>query len=595
MNPISKYLCSYYSNNDDCYVSGVSDLRVVGTALAGIALVGIAYASLFRNKNPQMVKVFEERWKVVNPDKRCIGMNGFITERDTAILKQLFRDWRLNSGLCLFDVLGVDIYRNWKRLGGPSPALDQFCLLSKNLSIALTASLENSPQSLGPTFKRLHSNFSALARSLPPELKQKFQFMLKVISNPQKAAILGTSSMQLFDGGEKLDQGQANREDILDYLEFTVKMDPYFKSLEPPSASNKRSDFNAAKLSKALNHLISKTQKDFESARGMIHFEIGFRLEFLNRLKEMVDDRLLNMSVPTFRMFENALHTLLLEQSKYKEWFYHQYSDFVAKDFLPLIAKVFGELGEVDTIAGDAISNFFRIHAAKLQIRGSLEGLEQQIVSKLKTAVDLKEVKTEDEYAYLFADMIRLYQIAHDFRYIREPNKDLLRGSDFPASFVDLICFPAQSQEPAVEEERSLPALAPPPCSAPLTIVETPVSKPIVRNNEEMAGRKKRAKQVDKKESDDSKESPIVPDLRRSSEVLPERPSFPEKNARAQEVIATLLRNGFSIQRTTGGHYQMLHRTTGVTTTVPYHSRKEIKSGTLAAIRRSFYQSQGFE
>jgi len=54
---------------------------------------------------------------------------------------------------------------------------------------------------------------------------------------------------------------------------------------------------------------------------------------------------------------------------------------------------------------------------------------------------------------------------------------------------------------------------------------------------------------------------------------------------RARDVIRALLKAGFSIVRTTGSHYRLVHDTDPTRqTTVPVHKGKDIPRGTLRAI-----------
>ena len=54
---------------------------------------------------------------------------------------------------------------------------------------------------------------------------------------------------------------------------------------------------------------------------------------------------------------------------------------------------------------------------------------------------------------------------------------------------------------------------------------------------------------------------------------------------RARDVVRALQKAGFSIVRTTGSHYRLVHNTDPTRqTTVPMHKGKDIPRGTLRAI-----------
>lgn len=585
MNGITNYLCAIYSNNNDCPVSGLSDLKIIGAALAGIALVGVAYASLCRKKDPQMIKFFEDRLKLNPTGDRYIGMNGFFTKGDTAILKQLFETWRLQSGFCLFDILGADIYRNWKVSGGNPVYLTRFCELCDQLSKLIMTRVLYPQTDIHPLFTHLHGEFKALSRmKMRRELQEKFQLLLKVISSPEKTEVLGRNSLQLFEHSEKLDQGSASEQDIRDFLEFSAQKNSYYRSF-----MNCESAIN---LSKKLNRFISKAQKTKTqdlTERTKLGDQVVFsyelvelrdRIDFSYRLKETVDYRLLNMKIPLFRMYNNACHLHDFDSSIYKDWFVRKYSEFVDPKFCNEIKNLLKTDGSI--YSEDKISKDFSLLANRMHFTGALTTLEALIIEKLKEAAS-KEI-SEEEYANLFANMTRLYQIVHDLRYVREPNQDQLGDRDFPESFANLSCLPSK-EEPIVAPPPlpSLPPIKPPSVSHEIT--PTPASKP--------AKKKKTTDEYEHKQEERLISASIHPESKAPISAM-EQPYFPEKNANPREVIKILLSKGFVIERVSGGHYQMKHVTTNVPTSVPYHGKRNISPGTLHSIRGAFYASQGF-
>jgi predicted RNA binding protein YcfA (HicA-like mRNA interferase family) len=591
MNRISDFICSYYSNSQDCPFPEVTDSKIIGAALAGLGLVSISYLCLQRqspapgvlerspvasapaldisfvepSSRPKLLRTFESGYQIMNPGKTCPSMSDF--DEDAPLLEDLLTRWTLDSGLCFFDLLGFDIYNDWKRAGADPKDLLRFCQYCNRLSVELLDHV-NSP--ISPRFFiSIHATFKSLEGKIPKTLKPKFAFLLKVLTQPNQATALGCSAVQWFGRNEILDGDRSKREDVLSFLDFACEMHP--KELQFIHTTQADST-----LSRKLNESIIKVLEGAPLNTQQIDLH-----NLLLLLKQIVDQRLLLKKIPIQRLGENIQNINSFESSKYKNWIKRTIHDHLSSAFeekMPKVRAMLLDLRVGNLIPPNELYKAMNYLANECQSK-ALHSLEQQILERL----DCEGRSCQDPAAYgaIFADMVRLYQIIHDIRFLKNVTKDQLEGKHIPDSFIKRAFLPSTHvlETSAAPLAAELPASLPTQFSSSSQEEVSPVPKCKVKT---------RPEKVEPKE-----EKRPQPSISESPSPVFARPDFLMRNVGGWEVIRFLLNNGFMIDRATGSHYQMKHVGTHVQTTVPYH--ESISPGTFNSIRDAFYRSQGFE
>jgi predicted RNA binding protein YcfA (HicA-like mRNA interferase family) len=345
-------------------------------------------------------------------------------EGDAPLLEHLLMRWTLDSSLCFFDLLGFDIYHHWNREGADPKDLFRFSQYCIRLSVELLNYVDNP---MNPRFfNSMHVVFKSLEGKIPKTLKPKFDFLLKVLALPNQAAALGGSAVGWFGCNSVLDGKHSRREDLLAYLDFACAMYPSeFQFIRTAQTD--------ADLSRALSESI-----------GVMTPKIGvpFTLEQIDRyqalifLKQMVDQRLLQKNIPINRVLMNIRSMKSFESSKYKEWIKDTIRDHLSDAFyerLPHVNEGFLKANRQGAVPYNEVYQGITILASVCQSK-ELGSLEQQILKKLDH--ERRRCKDPEAYAPIFVDMVRLYQIIHDIRFLKDATKDQLEGLHIPDSFV---------------------------------------------------------------------------------------------------------------------------------------------------------------
>jgi predicted RNA binding protein YcfA (HicA-like mRNA interferase family) len=525
-------------------------------------------------------KIFEQRYPITNPDKTCPSMDLFC--EDAKLIENLLKRWTLNSGICFFDLLGFDIYTDWKQQGASTKELQDFCKYCKRLSLELQKSLKSPIHAA--VLPALRMGFSALQTNIPATLRPKFAFLLKVLNQPDQAVALGCSSVGTFYQNEVLDGNFSRREDIVAFLDFASQMHPdTFQFMH-----NWR---DASVLSKEMNTWLQTTLK------GPLDPEKKDQYNLVCTLKRLVDSRLLQKKIPLKRLFCNIQRTDSFN-SKYQSWIKYTIQSYLHKDFDQQVAIVISNFVDAYgfTTPPDQAFQWLNWLANRCNSQKNLSHLEQEILQKLDR--DAKQIKKPERYAEIFSEMVLLYQIVHDIYVLQDATRDYLNGRHIPDSFIQRAFLPmkeglknragpSDTATPTKDQLEPMAELEESPSTT--DFLETPSMQPEVElpcSNEEVFPTRKAE---EKRGSREEKHAGFSPAASHSPTT---KPYFPTKDASGQKILKHLLNNGFVIRRITGGHYQMEHVDTQVTTTVPHH--KSLKIGTFHAICDAFYRSQGF-
>ncbi len=605
MNEISAFANSTFSClknlprfelEDSCPASRLTDSKTANVAIIWIGLAGLAFVSfqlakrLVVKKDPQMIQVFASNWQMMHPDKRYVPMNGLLTEKDCAHLQTIFQSWRLTSKFCFFDLLGAQMHRNWKQAEVEEDDLKAFGEICKDLSILLMANELHPQANFGSDVKKISKQIEALGNRLPNFNAPELKIFLAALSDPRKTQVLGVSAVELFEGSEMLDKGKSSRGDIDAFLQFAADMQPSFSTLLVPQ--DKKRLYN-------LNRLMTNIGPDAAE-----HPEALDRWNFLSQIKDLFEARIFEVKVPVFRLFENNVALEDLEELRQDDarWIERQYGRFLGNQYLDRLANVLtpseGGLVQPDfSVRSEAsIRMAFRLLAENCRMQGSLTNLEGAIVKRLRIA--RKNISDEGAYGNLFIQMVRLYQIVHDLRFIIDPSKNPLGANLFPSSLSSLAFLSSAPENLAesaplphpLSEEPARTSQNPEHASIKVSSREKPPSF----EEEEETPTRRLPKIKTRRENRSAIESP-PPDapLPMIDEPERERPYFPPRPS-PEQALHHLLENGFIIERVRGSHYQMKHVLTHTPTTIPLHGDR-LKPGTSNSIRRAFYQSQGFD
>ena len=619
MNIITDTLSYVYSSVIESPAANeLFNARTVGAALAGIALVAASYSCFGSQckKDPQMLRLFEERWRIENPFLLYTPMRGYIAEKDTALLSEIFDNWRLDSGLGFFDLLGVDLYRKMKNQGTTKIELSRFAKACNYLTGNLTLVANGAdPTAVYPYIRDVREVLKTI--DVPEQFKREHQFFLKMLSDPKKTVTLGISSLSLLEQGEKLSQGETSMQDISDFLDYRADGDSFFAPLRDTKTTT--SEINPKRLLKLSNQLLKQLHsKEYDE----IINQRNFTKTALNQIQNMIEARFFSDKIDFLRFLQ--IYTRLYQMTKpIDHWIKNMYAEYISPSFLncvePTVETGFDgtfERWEMTELLGSGrtMKNFKLQEGARTLANGcksislvKLKSLESKIVDILKRA-QYEGAMTEEDYANLFTEMLRLYLLAHDIQAIQNPAKNYLGGRLFPESFEPLFClrplteeqlsqaslFDDLSEEKDDETEETRQTDLVTQAIAPVTQAIAPVAQAIASKTAPAAiTQKKKKERTPQKDEKEYKVPPLPPAIEDDATDVPVvRPYFPKKNVTARHIIPVLLNGGFVIDRVEGSHYQMEHLATGVKTTVPYHDRP-LKKGTLASVRNAFYQSQG--
>jgi hypothetical protein len=332
MNRVSDSTCCFHSKGQYHPMSEAHDSKVAGVAHESLESVA-TYHCLQRQSaapgsleqglgapppmldapptqssnatRPNLFQTFESSYQTLNPGKTCPSMSCF-TE-DAPLLEELLTRWTLDSDICFFDLLGFDIYDHWKRVGADAQDLGRFCQYCNKLSVEL---LKSADSLINPQFLRaVQGGFKLLAARIPEELKPKFAFLLKALSEPQQVTVLGCSSVYAFEQNRVLDGDVSKREDVLAFLDFACAM-------HPNELKNIRGKLTDAALSRALSEVIRNLTIE-QVPLDMPQLDL---YNLLILLKKIVDQRLLQKKIPMQRLAENINNMESFESSKYKDW-----------------------------------------------------------------------------------------------------------------------------------------------------------------------------------------------------------------------------------------------------------------------------------
>ncbi len=509
--------------------------------------------------------------------KKCPSLEVF--REDVPILENLLNRWTLDSTLCFFDLLCLDIYADAKQAGADPKELATFCKYSQLLSVELMKA------------EKIKTNWFAVMRGLFEKCAQKmgnkapanFGLLLKVLSHPEQATALGCAPVQWLGRNAVLEGGETRREDVLTLLDFACGMHPKELFFIRTAQSDRE-------LSKTFCELENEIVTAFKKSPGDAKKQDESN-DLHNRvvlLKRVIDTRLLQNKVSSQRLFFNIqLGSVLFKESLYKDWIQAVKLQYLGNQFDREASRLIARFKSgAETLSNDTG------YAAMLYLANScpstqpIEALEKEIVQRLDMAKH-RYKKNPDKYADFFLDMICLYQIVHDTRAIRDVTQDQLGGRHIPDSFVErafLLLIKLEEDDEPLSAEGSVHM--PTESVTETALPESPVAAPAPPVAPKVQGTQAIAKLEKSGAREEKKTPPNAPSA-------PVRPDFPRKNASGKEVLRLLMHNGFVIQGTSGGHYQMLHVQSNVQTTIPYHN--SVKRGTLASIRGAFYRGLGFE
>jgi hypothetical protein len=249
---------------------------------------------LSSSRRLNLFQTFESKYLKIYPDETCPSMSIFY--KDAQLLDNLLLRWTLNSGICFFDLLGFDIYDDWKRQGGTSQDLQRFCGYCKRLSVEL---LESTRRPSDPRFfSTMQIAFKLFEKKIPPKLQPKFAFLLKVLGQPDQARALGRSSVYLFGQNEVLDGDRSKRTDVIAFLDFASQMHPQEFQFIQKAPSD-------LALSKDLNAVMKRIDGMMDGIQETEAAETCDRYNLVALLKKIVDQRLLKRTIPVQRFWEN--------------------------------------------------------------------------------------------------------------------------------------------------------------------------------------------------------------------------------------------------------------------------------------------------
>lgn len=601
-----------FEMKDDCQAFSLIDSKTANVALAGIEFVTLALTAfhigktikylITSKKDPQMIQIFESNWKVLNPDQHYVSMNGLFTEKNCAYLQTIFQSWRLHRGLCFFDLLGAQMHRNWKKKGAREKDLKEFGALCKKLSTLGMGIAHGHNKNIAPVVHYLYKQVRILENKLPQVNAPELEILCKALLDHKKTAIIAISAVALFDGSEALEEGEASINDIVDFLDFVADMDPSLSDLV---------GCNNHKRLSILNSLIGKTEIALAQLQPLDfpkQIERVDRLNLLSQIKELIETRIYKVKIPFFRLFQNNYSRYASFQNNLAiadaNWIESQYERFVSSNYLKRLQQILEASGlmqpNFSIKAASDIPLIFRTIAKTCNMKPPLKQLEESIIYKLNEA---KKRKTnEQEYGNLFVHLVQLYQIVHDLRFVKDPSKNRLGEKLFPDSFTSLAFLCSDSNN-----ENSITPLIPPTttheepttttdsiiCPAETLLDETFSDEASEKENS-VAHILRPQKIKTRKAKDQDNDPPLLSSASTPSQPQPqlELPDFPEHPTTSQKVLNFLLRNGFFFKGASGGHYQMKHVITRITTTVPFHSGN-LNPRTRNSIRDAFYQSQG--
>jgi len=538
--------------------------------------VNIALAEL-SNVQQDMFAFFKTTYETIrsNPElgiiKTCPSLDVF--REDAPILEDLLDRWTLDSQLCFFDLLCLDIYADAKHAGADPKELATFCNYSKLLSVELMKSVKISIDA--GWFKVIRGLFESVARKMGDKKPANFGLLLKILDHPQQATALGCAPVQWFGRNAVLDGEETRREDVLAMLDFACGMHPK----ELPFIRTSQSDAEVSKdLCELEKEIVTSVKKSPGNAKQQA--ERNDLYSRITLLKRIIDTRLLQNKISSQRLYFNIqMASVLFKKSLYKDWIQQVKLQYLGNQFDRKVSRLIAIFEqEINALSNDTGYPAMLHLATSCSSSRPIDALEKEIVQRLDMAKK-KYKKKPEIYADFFLDMVCLYQIVHDVNAIKDVTQDQLGGRHIPDSFTErAFVRPIQLEGDDVPLSTEVAVHMP-----PKSVVEAVVPEPPAALGPAPAPKMQAVAKLEKAGTREEKKMPPA---------ASEQPDFPRKNATGQQVLRLLMNNGFVIRGTSGSHYQMEHVLSHVQTTVPYH-HAAVKRGTLASIRGAFCRALG--